>query len=436
MSRKIVQPILRQRVAAAQKRALSLVLHSFTNDANGANPYAGLVQASPNTFYGATFDGRAALDGTLFKLTSSGAFTPLYSFGGGFDGANPLAALVQGSDGKLYGLTCTGGANDLGTVFSLTTNGGVTSLVSFDYALGAYPSNGLVQASDGDFYGAASHGGTNGGWGAVFRVTADGALTALHSFNWLDGAYPTGGLLQGTDGNLYGTTSQGGVGGGGTVSQITTNGQFTTLVWFNGPNGAGPQASLIQARNGLFYGTTEFGGTGYDGAPGSGDGLVFRLILPLFVSQTINFASATVGQPYAASLANNAVSPPGDSLTFAKVSGPVWLSVDPDGTLSGTPAVPDIGTNTLTVTLADTKGWTSSATMRIVVVPAPLLASLSVSQGTNVQLSWSGGLPPYQVLMASDLLNPPWQNVGSPTTNTTLLLTPTNAAAFYRIHSR
>src|SRR5208282_1334930 len=200
------------------------VLHSFTNGPDGANPYAGLVQASPNTFYGATFDGVTALDGTLFKLASNGAFTPLYSFGGGEDGANPLAALVQGSDGKLYGTASTGGTNGLGTVFSLTTNGMLTPLVSFDYFLGAYPSNGLVQASDGAFYGTASAGGTNGGWGTVFRVTVAGSLSVLHSFNYLDGAVPVGGWVWGTDGNLYGTTSQGGAGGQGTVFQITTNG--------------------------------------------------------------------------------------------------------------------------------------------------------------------------------------------------------------------
>jgi len=459
------------------------VLHSFTNDADGASPYAGLVQASPNTFYGANFDGGVALNGTLFKITSTGAFSPVYSFGGGDDGANPLAALVQGSDGKLYGtastggtnglgalfslttngvftplwsfhsiegsqpvgplvpgsdgnlygLTCTGGTNDLGTVFSLTTNGVLTPLVSFDYSLGAYPSNGLVQASDGTFYGTASAGGTNGGWGTVFRVTAEGTLTPLHSFNYEDGACPVGGLVQATDGNLYGTTSRGGIGGEGTVFQITTNGVLTTLVWFKGANGANPQSSLIQVKNGSLYGTAEFGGSGYTGAPGSGNGVVFRLILPLFLSQSLTQALATVGQPYAALLANNAASPPGDTLTFAKVSGPAWLSVAADGTLSGTPAVPDIGANAFTVSLADIYGWASTATLNIAVMASPVITAVITSQGTNLVLSWSGRLPPYQVQMATNLVSRAWQALGGPMTNTTLLLTPTNAAAFYRI---
>ena len=456
-------------------------LHSFTNGVDGATPLAGLIQAGDGGFYGASLHGVGASLGTLFKITPSGVFTPLHAFGGGDDGGNPLAALVQGSDGnlygtastsgsnavgtifslgtnglftllwsfnstngscpagslvqgsdgKLYGTTSAGGTQDLGTVFSLSTNGSFNSLVSFDSTRGAYPSNGVVQATDGAFYGTTSGGGTNGGWGTVFRLTADGTLTPLHSFNYEDGAYPVGGLVQATDGNLYGTTSQGGIGGEGTVFQITTNGQLTTLVWFNGPNGANPQGALIQARDGSFYGTAEFGRTGYNGAAGSGDGLVFRLSLPLFLSNPFSQASATATAPYSASLSTNVVTPAGDVLTFAKVSGPAWLSVGSDGTLSGTPAVADIGANVFTVSLADTNGWARTATMSITV-----MASLSISlsaQGTNIVLNWSGGQPPYWVQMATDLAGAAWQSIAGPMTNTALLVTPTNTAAFYRV---
>ena len=96
----------------------------------------------------------------------------------------------------------------------------------------------------------------------------------------------------------------------------------------------------------------------------------------------------------------------------------------------------DIGANVFTVSLADTNGWSSTATMTITVVPAPLLASLSVSQGTNLVLNWSGGQPPYSVQMATDLATPAWQTIAGPMTNTTLLVTPTNAAAFYRIQGQ
>ena len=267
-------------------------------------------------------------------------------------------------------------------------------------------------------------------------MTSEGTVTALHSFNWLDGACPAGRLVEGSDGNFYGTTSQGGVGGEGTVFQITPNGVLTTLVWFNGVNGANPQASLIQARDGSFYGTTEFGGSGHSGAPGSGNGLVYRLILPLFLSQSLTQTVATIGQPYAASLSTNAVNPPGDTLTFVKASGQAWLNVAADGTLSGVPSVPDVGGNLFTVSLTDVYGWTNTANLNITVVPSPIIALDITSDGTNLVLSWRGRLPPYQVQMATDLINPAWQDLGGPMTNTTLLLAPTNATALYRIQGQ
>jgi len=463
-----------------------VLLHSFTNRADGAAPLAGLVQAGDGNFYGAAFPGASSAFGTLFKLAPAGAFSPLYGFSGGTDGGNPIGSLVPGingllygtastggsngfgavfslstngvftplwsfrssdgsspagplvsdSQGQLYGTTTLGGSNNLGTVFRLSTNGALTSLASFNYMAGAYPSNGLVLAVDGGFYGTASAGGTNGGWGTVFRLAPDGSLAGLHSFNYEDGAVPVGGLVWGTDGNLYGTTSQGGVGGQGTVFQITTNGLLTTLFWFNGPNGASPQGTLIQPRDGSFYGTVEFGGSQYEGAPQTGDGLVFRLTLPLFLANPLTQAVATVGVPYAASLSANAVQPAGDALTFAKVTGPGWLTVAPDGTLSGTPAVSDVGPNIFTVSLADTNGWSSAATLNIVVAPSPLITVGLGLEGTNLLLSWDGGQPPCQVQMATNLSNPAWQDFGDPVTNTTLLLAPTNPAAFYRIQGQ
>ena len=242
------------------------------------------------------------------------------------------------------------------------------------------------------------------------------------------------GLVQASDGNLYGTTSQGGIGGQGTVFQVTTNGRLTTLVWFNGPNGANPQGALIQARDGSIYGTAEFGRTGYNGASGSGDGFVFQLTLPLFLSNPFTQASATATAPYSASLSTNAVTPAGDVLTFAKVSGPAWLSVAADGTLSGTPAVADIGANVFTVSLADTNGWSSTATMTITVVSLP---SISLStQGTNMVLNWSGGQPPYSVQTATFLASPSWQTIAGPLTNTAWQATPTNSPTFYRIQAQ
>jgi hypothetical protein len=154
----------------------------------------------------------------------------------------------------------------------------------------------------------------------------------------------------------------------------------------------------------------------------------------MFLSNPFTQAVATVGQPYASTLATNAVSPFGDALTFAKAGGASWLNVAGDGALSGVPALADIGPNLFTVSLADANGWSSTAAMSITVASPP---SISISaQGTNIVLNWRGGQPPYQVQRANGLLHPAWQNLGAPTTNTSLLLTATNSAAFYRVQGQ
>jgi uncharacterized repeat protein (TIGR03803 family) len=328
-----------------------------------------------------------------------------------------------------------GGSDGSGTVFSITTDGVLTTLVNFDYLSGGYPLGALVQASDGAFYGTASEGGTNG-WGTVFRMEADGTLTTLYSFSYDDGAYPSAGLVQATDGNLYGTTLEGGWGGQGTVFRITTNGVLTTVVWFNGVNGANPQSPVIQAHDGSFCGTTEYGGPNYNGAAGTGDGLVFRLILPMFLSNPFTQAVATASAPYSGSLTANCIRPSGDTVFFSKLSGPAWLNVASDGTLSGMPGVPDIGTNVFTVSLFDNGGWSCTATMYITVVPSPWITAAIVRQGSSLWLTWSGRTPPYQVQMATSVNNGGWVNVGGPMSTTSLLLTPTAAAAYYRIQGQ
>ena len=243
-------------------------------------------------------------------------------------------------------------------------------------------------------------------------------------------------MVQASDGNFYGTTSEGGWGGQGTVFRITTNGVLTTVIWFNGANGANPQSPVIQARDGSLCGTAEYGGTGYNGAVSTGDGLIFRLILPMFLSNPFTQAVATVDAPYAASLAANSIRPAGDTVLFAKLSGPAWLNVGSDGTLSGTPAISDIGTNAFTVSLFDNNGWSCAATMWVTVVPSPLIKAAIVRQGSNLLLSWSGRTPPYQVQMATDLNNPVWVNITGPLNTNSMSLAPMAAAAMYRIQGQ
>src|SRR5665213_1625525 len=216
-------------------------LHSFSLTNDGASPRSVLLQGTDGNFYGTAYSGGAYGYGTVFQMTPGGTLTRLYSFTGGNDGASPSAALVQNSNGNLYGTTVFGGTNGYGTVFQIGTDGALTSLHSFDYSDGAYPYAGLVQGSDGSLYGTTEFGGmdNNGpfiggqGYGAVFQINTAGALTNLHSFDSYDGAYPSVVLLRASNSYFYGTTSSGsGAASAGTVFQISAEGVLTTLYLF------------------------------------------------------------------------------------------------------------------------------------------------------------------------------------------------------------
>jgi uncharacterized repeat protein (TIGR03803 family) len=269
----------------------SLPAQTFTtlltfNGSNGSTPL-GLVQATDGNLYGTT----QSSDGTIFKITPSGTLTTLFTFNGlGNSAASPAAGLVQGTDGNFYGTTEYGGGNvcsgGCGTVFKITPSGTLTTLHSFDKSDGGNPVAGLVQGTDGNLYGTTEYGGArscvNGsgidiGCGTIFKITPSGTLTTLHSFDNTDGSVPMGSLVQGTDGNFYGTTEQGGANGAcsdgsvgsgcGTVFKITPGGTLTTLSNFgNYPtDGINPLAGLIQGTDGNFYGTNSSGGVNFDG---------------------------------------------------------------------------------------------------------------------------------------------------------------------------
>jgi len=234
---------------------------SQPNCADGQYPYAGVVQATDNNLYGVTGAGGANGNGTVFKITTGGSLTTLYTFTNS-DGANGNGSLLQASDGNLYGVTATGGVNGGGTIFRISTTGKFTRLYSFcalpNCADGSSPIQALVQGSDGNLYGTTLYGGgsTNcfQGCGTVFQITLAGVLTTLHAFSGSDGESPFV-LLQSTDGSFYGTAGGGGTYGSGTVFNLSLGlapfvktqpvfGKAGTPVTILGPMGAATGVSF------------------------------------------------------------------------------------------------------------------------------------------------------------------------------------------------
>jgi uncharacterized repeat protein (TIGR03803 family) len=267
-------------------------LYSFGSSPNDGRTPNGLVQGSDGDFYGATLYGGTYGSGTVFRISPSGSYTNLYSFGSyPGDGQIPQGGLVQGSDGNFYGTTVYAGTSTncpgsefegipsgCGTVFRINPNGSYTNLYSFGRQPtdGANPSGRLVQGSDGNFYGTA---------GTVFRISPGGSETTLYRFlGSPDGAIAQGGLVQGSDGNFYGTTVYGGTNlNYGTLFRISPSGSETVLYSFAGPptDGQYPTAGLVQGSDGSFYGTTPWGGTNINYYCDNGCGTVFKLTVPL-----------------------------------------------------------------------------------------------------------------------------------------------------------
>jgi uncharacterized repeat protein (TIGR03803 family) len=241
---------------------------------DGSYPMAPPVQGRDGNFYGTTpYTTNGTNDGIVYKITPAGTFSILYVFNG-TSGAFPNAPLIQGADGNFYGTTTVGGktvpptcvvasaSSTCGTVFKITPAGQVTFIHQFDKTSGAGPIGPLVQASDGNFYGTTSEGGTSG-LGVAFKLTSAGALTVLHDFNGTDGQTPVAGLMQSNDGNFYGVASAGGTLGYGTIFKITStvDHTFSVLYNFDSTHGATPEVGLMQYTKGILYGDTNSGDT-------------------------------------------------------------------------------------------------------------------------------------------------------------------------------
>jgi uncharacterized repeat protein (TIGR03803 family) len=250
--------------------------------------------------------------------------------------------LVQGADGNFYGTTFAGGTssncnlayNGCGTVFKITPQGTLTTLHSFDNAGGCYPEAGLVQGTDGNFYGTTSGGGPNGycGYpvpvgGTVFKITPAGILTTLYNFcsrtNCTDGKGPYGELVQATDGNFYGTTNGGGANGDrGTIFRVTPGGAFTTLYSFcSQPNCAD---GILPYGKLMQAADGNFYGTTYEGGT-NGAGTIFRLQVAFSYALTVS----TSGNGSVASTDGFIHCPGTCSHTYA-ANTPVTLDATPD----------------------------------------------------------------------------------------------------------
>jgi len=244
------------------------IIYSFTSYNYGNSS---ITQGADGNFYGtSSYGGTSNNYGIVFKISPTGTFTTLYTFTGGTNGSYPYSGVIQGSDGYLYGTTSSGGTNSYGTVFKISTTGTLTSLYSFTGGTsdGCSPYSGFIQGSDGYLYGTTNGCGTYSR-GVIYRISTAGVETVLRSFVSGTDGYPgyygysgnaDSSLVMAKDGNLYGVNSNGGLYGSGTVFKLTNSGTFTTLYSFgNSSSGVGAPVALIQGADGYLYGTTTSG---------------------------------------------------------------------------------------------------------------------------------------------------------------------------------
>jgi uncharacterized repeat protein (TIGR03803 family) len=379
-------------VALSSKAVSPLYSFSGVNNVSanrdGAGPKSALIENGAGVFYGTAASGGSSGDGTFFSVTLAGGFTTLRSFSGP-DGARPAGDLLLASDGYFYGVTVGGGDNSDGTVFRIAPSGSITTLYSFTPSgvnSGFNPECGLIQGSDGNFYGTTYSGGT-GGSGTIFRITPAGVLTTLYNFapfiNFkdsinADGAQPNA-LVLSSDGNFYGTTAAGGTYGDGVAFQLTPNGTFTILHVFGSTpqDGANPSSALFIDQFGYFYGTTSQGGA-------NGYGTLYRIALTPAITSASG-ASAIVGQPFSYQI--TATDDPG---SFAADGLPDGLIVDTaTGLISGQATQAGSYMVTLTASRASITG-AAMLTIDVSAAPEPMpVITSAASAAAQVGVAFS-----------------------------------------------
>jgi len=420
-------------------------LFSFTGDINtgfpdGAEPYAPLVEGADGNLYGATTVEGGHGFGTLFKITPNGSFTTVYSFTNGTDGIGPTSGLIQALDGNFYGVT-SGGSLARGNVFRMNTNGIVTNLYTFNGANNGGEPNALVQGTDGYFYGTTAHSslGSLPFYGIILRMDAKGNLGPLYTLNFNDGHYPAAGLVQASDGNFYGTTHDGGAFGSGlgngTIFRIAPNGAFATLASFDGFNGgAHPAAALVEGPDGNLYGTTTTGGWG-------GKGTVFRLgytSTPQIITQPANqplwpgatatfYVTVSGANPFSYQWRKN-----GNNLTNG------FNMFGATGRILTVSNVTFADAGTYSVVVSNGLGNATSDAPQLTILFPPQFQTVT-RLNTSLILTWSAVQGQrYQLQYKADLKSANWVNLGSQRTATNAIITvsdpiASNSQRFYRV---
>lgn len=234
------------------------ILHSF-NGSDGSGPDGGMVLTSKGVLYGTAGGGGASGNGVLFKLSASGKYKVLHDFSTN-DGSFIRGDLISDSMGNLYGTALFGGSGDDGTVFKYGSDGTFTVLHAFNGTDGEFPEHGVVRDQEGNLYGVTAFGGAHDD-GSVYKLTPGGTLTTLHSFaGGAEGSFLYGGLDIDQDGNLYGSTADGGAHDHGTVFKLAQDGTLTTLYDFTGgTDGGSPEGDMLFTGKKL-YSTASEGG--------------------------------------------------------------------------------------------------------------------------------------------------------------------------------
>jgi uncharacterized repeat protein (TIGR03803 family) len=379
-------------------------LHALDPIAEASGLQSGLVLASDGNFYGIAAGGGSAGLGALYRVSPSGVFAIVHSFTAA-EGSEFQSPPILGPDGNLWSTSgggpgqCGPSGNQCGFVYKITLAGVLTNVYQFTGgADGGYGGvnggnylGGLALGTDGNFYGLTYNGDGPAPKGTIFKVTPAGALTTLHTFTGVDGDQPRAALIQGPDGNFYGTTFTGGAGGAnhGVVFSISPSGSFTVLHSFTGTDGENPDSTLILAQDGSLYGTTSGGGA-------NNLGILYKVVF-----------NSTLAAP------TNVTAQAGNSevvLGWAPVSGAAGYDIFQGTTAGGessTPVATGVADTSFTATglsngvayfftVKAVNGGTSSApsaeaTATPLAAPTVTLAvaPTSVTAGSGATLTWS-----------------------------------------------